>query len=261
MNNQGFDCSEFLSQKKQSVKEEDTFETENEENTAISDEIEENIEVIDKDIEIDVQKTVVEELAKEKQQLNIDLEEAKAKIDSLNSEISKLEDINKQLTSKLDELSHVKNEEIKEKEDQERKIAALEEKVKHLLSENQKLQMKEFDTQERKPNALALLDRDIDLPDRFPGETRDHVLEVIREAFEEAQKSGRIRRSQVLESILVANDPNGNLQAKREKILNSLKESNNILSGEVIELLKEMGISCKDGENYLMPSEIIYRNF
>ena len=132
MNNKGFDFSEFLSQKKQSIKEEDTFETENEENTAISDEIEENIEVIDKDIEIDVQKTVVEELAQEKQQLNIDLEEAKAKIDSLNSEISKLEDVNKQLTSKLDELSHVKNEEIKEKEDQERKIAALEETVQQL---------------------------------------------------------------------------------------------------------------------------------
>ena len=73
----------------------------------------------------------------------------------------------------------------------------------------------EFDQQERNPNALALLDREMELPDRFPGETRDHVLEVIKEARDAAEKDGRRRRAQLLEGVLVANEPNGGLSKKR----------------------------------------------
>lgn len=262
MNNKGFDFFEFLSPKNKEIEEESVFE--NEETGEIQDKIyniEDNEEIIDKDIEIDVQKTVVEELAKEKQQINEELELAKEKINSLSNEIIVLEEKNKQLIMQKEELLRIKNEDEKEKEKKVGKIAELEKEINRLLEENHELKDKEIDTQVRNPNALALLDRDIDLPDRFPGETRDHALEVIREAYEEAQNKGRIRRAQILESILVANDVNGNLQAKREQILTSLKESNNILSGEVIELLRNMGISCKEGENYLMPSEIIYRNF
>ena len=38
---------------------------------------------------------------------------------------------------------------------------------------------------------VALLERNVDLDDRFEGETRDHVLEELREARDTAEKEGR----------------------------------------------------------------------
>ena len=110
-------------------------------------------------------------------------------------------------------------------------------------------------------NKVALLDRDPDLNDRFPGETRDHVLEVIREARDAAEKEGRIRRAQVLESVLVANVPLGNLAKKREALKKFFAENANILSGTVIAELEKCGISHKNGEQYLLPDEIIKRTY
>ena len=110
-------------------------------------------------------------------------------------------------------------------------------------------------------NKVALLDRDPDLNDRFPGETRDHVLEVIREARDAAEKEGRIRRAQLLESVLVANVPLGNLAKKREALKKFFAENANILSGTVIAELEKCGISHKNGEQYLLPDEIIKRTY
>jgi len=106
---------------------------------------------------------------------------------------------------------------------------------------------------------IALLDRDQELNDRFSGETRDHVLEVIREAREAAEKDGRIRRAQILESVLLANEPVGTLAKKRIELQKLFSENANILSGQVIEELAKRGISHKKGEEYLLPSEIIKR--
>ena len=140
-------------------------------------------------------------------------------------------------------------------------IAALTAKVKELEKRLDEGFFKELDLQERNPNSLALLDRDVDLPDRFPGETRDHVLEVIKEARDNAEKEGRIRRAQVLESVLVANEPNGTLSKKRAEMEKLFAENGNIVSGPVIEELKKCGISHKNGEEYLLPSEIIKRTY
>jgi len=106
---------------------------------------------------------------------------------------------------------------------------------------------------------IALLDRDPELDDRFPGETRDHVLEVLREAREAAEKDGRLRRAQVLESVLVANDPVGTLAKKRSELTKFFADNANILSGPVIEELTKRGISHKKGEEYLLPGEILKR--
>jgi len=108
-------------------------------------------------------------------------------------------------------------------------------------------------------NKIALLDRDPELDDRFPGETRDHVLEVLREARESAEKDGRLRRAQILESVLVSNDPIGTLAKKRAELEKFFAENANILNGPVIEELTKRGISHKKGEEYLLPSEIIKR--
>ena len=106
---------------------------------------------------------------------------------------------------------------------------------------------------------VALIDRDPELNDRFPGETRDHVLEVIREARDAAEKDGRLRRAQILESVLVANEPEGNLAQKRKALEKFFNENGNIMSGPVIAHLEKCGISHKNGETYLLPGEILKR--
>ena len=110
-------------------------------------------------------------------------------------------------------------------------------------------------------NKVSLLDRDIDVPDRFVGETRDHVIEVVREARDKAEAEGRLRRAQVLEGVLAANEPEGTLAKKRAALEKLFAENGSIVSGPVIEQLEKMGISHKNGEEYLLPTEIINRNY
>lgn len=110
-------------------------------------------------------------------------------------------------------------------------------------------------------NKVSLLDRDIDVPDRFVGETRDHVIEVVREARDKAEADGRLRRAQVLEGVLAANEPEGTLAKKRAALEKLFAENGSIVSGLVIEQLEKMGISHKNGDEYLLPAEIINRNY
>ena len=110
-------------------------------------------------------------------------------------------------------------------------------------------------------NKVSLLDRDIDVPDRFVGETRDHVIEVVREARDKAEAEGRLRRAQLLEGVLAANEPEGTLAKKRAALEKLFAENGSIVSGPVIEQLEKMGISHKNGEEYLLPTEIINRNY
>ncbi len=197
--------------------------------------------------ELDVQKAVVESLAADKAELDIKIEDMKRRIAGKDSEIGILRGSVKAIEANLFALKGKVSE-------REKRIVELEEKIERLME-------KEFDMQERNPNALALLDRDVELPDRFPGETRDHVLEVIKEARAAAEKDGRLRRAQILESVLVANEPNGTLAAKRAALEKLFADNGNLVNGIVIEELKKSGISHKNGEDYLLPAEIIKRYY
>lgn len=110
-------------------------------------------------------------------------------------------------------------------------------------------------------NQISLLDRHQELPDRFEGETRDHIIEVLAEARDAAEKEGRIRRAQILEGVLVANESSGKLAEKREELKKLFAKNANIVSGPVIDALKNLGISHKNGEEYLLPNEIIKRTY
>ena len=201
----------------------------------LTEEKEDNVseEVLPEPEELDIQKAVVEELAADKARLDIQLEEMQHKI----------ADIEKQVSEK------------------EAEITALKSQVEELKSKLFSEQERQFEEQSRNPNALALLDRDVELPDRFPGETRDHVLEVIKEAREKAEAEGRVRRAQLLESVLVANEPDGSLAQKRTNLEKFFAENGNILSGPVIEELNRCGIPYKKGEEFLLTSEILKRTY
>jgi hypothetical protein len=110
-------------------------------------------------------------------------------------------------------------------------------------------------------NKVSLLDRDVEISDRFTGETREQVLEVIKEARDKSEAEGRIRRAQVLEGVLVANEPTGELANKRAALEKFFNDNANILSGPVIAELERCGISYKNGEEYLLPAEILRRTY
>lgn len=211
--------------------------------------------------EIDVQKAVVEELAAEK----IELE---AHANNLSSSLKSLQDELDNSKSQLVSL----NSRVLELEKQLEEKAILLEKAEQTLAEtkialnNAEKTISEreeefYDKQSRNPNALALLDRDVDLPDRFPGETRDHVLEVIKEARDKAEQEGRLRLAQVLEGVLVSNEPNGTLEQKREELRKLFVENMNIVNGTVIDKLTELNISYKQGEEYLTAEDIKKRSY
>lgn len=106
---------------------------------------------------------------------------------------------------------------------------------------------------------VALLERNVNLDDRFEGETRDHVLEALREARDTAEKEGRNRRAQILEAVLLENAPVGELAARRAALEKLFAANGNIVNGEVMRQLTKQTIQYREGETYLLPSEILKR--
>lgn len=177
------------------------------------------------EIKLAVSETVVEEFAAETAQ-------QKEIIYSLRKELNRLQSENASLRLKIAE--------------QDEALA----KVGETLAKN---------AESAESSKIALLDRNMELQDRFEGEARDQVLEVIREARDIAEKDGRIRRAQILEAVMLANEPNGTLVNKRTELEKLFINNSNVITGSVIEELKKLGISHKNGEEYLLPSEILKR--
>jgi len=184
--------------------------------------------------ELDVQRTVVEALAAEKAELA-------EQYASLNKKNKQLEEDKKTLSEQITVLKAEKEE-----------LRSALERVGNLLTRN---------TERPESSQIALIDRDVNIDDRFPGETRDHVLEILREARDIAEKEGRRRRAQLLEAVLVANEPVGELKSRREKLEKIFESNGNIINGPVLEALEKSGISHKEGENYLLAAEILKRNY
>ena len=190
---------------------------------------------------IDVQKAVVESLAADK----AEQAETIAALRAENAELRKnILELKKEAAALVERAEAVKRQMSEQK-------SALE-KVGDVLAIN---------ADNGLSNKVSLLDRDIDVPDRFVGETRDHVIEVVREARDKAEADGRLRRAQLLEGVLAANEPEGTLAKKRAALEKLFAENGSIVSGPVIEQLEKMGISHKNGEEYLLPAEIINRNY
>ena len=179
---------------------------------------------------IDVQKAVVEALAADKAEQAETIAALRAENAELRKSIGELEKSISELTNRAESAK-------KQMLDQK---AALE-KVGDVLATN---------ADNGLSNKVALLDRDIDVPDRFTGETRD-----------KAEAEGRLRRAQLLEGVLAANDTEGTLAKKRANLEKLFADNGNIVSGPVIAELEKMGISHKNGEDYLLPAEIVKRNY
>lgn len=192
------------------------------------------IEEIDDSQQLEVSNAVVEELAK-------DSVEQQETIKSLRKQIAEQQSEIAGFKLKIEELQH---------KIEEQNLALG--KVGETLAKN---------SESPESTKITLLERDAELPDRFEGETRDHVLEALKEARDAAEKDGRQRHAQILESVLCANEPNGTLVKKREELKKLFEANANLVSGPVIDELVKLGISHKNGEEYLLPSEILKRTY
>ena len=211
-------------------------------------EAEEQIEETDIAESIDVQKAVVESLAADKAEQDEKINELRAENEALKSENESLKKEGVELKNEIETLKNNIQQLERKCAEQGQSLASMGD----VLSKNADTAMS---------NKVALLDRDTDIPDRFPGETREHVLEVVAEARKKAEEEGRIRRAQVLEGVLMANESEGILAEKRAELEKLFAENANILSGPVIEELQNKGIPHKNGEEYLLPAEIIKRMY
>lgn len=178
-------------------------------------------------VELDVQKAVVESLAADKAEQNVEIERLRKENNALTSKVANLTATIETMRTEL-------------------------EKVGDLLSKNSELP---------KSNQVTLLERNPEIEDRFEGETRDHVLEVLKEARDASEAQGRARRAQLLESVLVANEPSRTLAKKREQLEKLFADNQNVINGQVINELDKMNITYKIGENYLLVGEIIKRTY
>ena len=140
------------------------------------------------------------------------------------------------------------------------RIAALEGEVASLKAELDRSADRLARNEETPASSkVALLERNVNLDDRFEGETRDHVLEALREARDTAEKEGRNRRAQILEAVLLENAPVGELAARRAALEKLFAANGNIVNGEVMRQLTKQTIQYREGETYLLPSEILKR--
>ena len=182
---------------------------------------------IEPSVELDVQKAVVESLAADKAEQSVKIAELRKQNDELTSKVNDLTEKIEQMRMQLS-------------------------KVGDLIARNSELP---------KSSQVTLLERNTELEDSFDGETLDHVLEVIREARDASEATGRARRAQILESVLVANEPSGNLEKKRQALIKLFNDNQNVINGQVINELDKQKISYKLGENYLLVGEIIKRTY
>lgn len=215
--------------------------------------------------ELDVQRTVVEVLAAEKAEQEEQLNSLRAKNESLQADIL---DKQKQIEALKDFIEGLKKksesnaDKVRLADANIQKISELENTISELRSALANVgEVLSKNAERPESNQVSLIDRNVELDDRFPGETRDHVLEVLRAARDADEKEGRLRRAQLIEAVLVANEPLGELAKRRAEIEKLFADNGNIVNGAVIASLERIGIAHKDGDNYLLASEIIKRNY
>ena len=196
---------------------------------------------LEEPVELEVQKAVVESLAADKAEQDEQIARLRKENEELRRTLEEITSANPESDGKIEKLQ-------KQVDDLRQTLTG----YGDVLAKN---------AEENTSTQIALLDRDVEISDRFPGETRDHVLEVIREAREAAEKDGRIRRAQVLEGVLVANEPVGELARRRSELEKLFHDNGNILTGKVLEELHKNGVSHKNGEEYLLPAEILKLTF
>ena len=197
--------------------------------------------------ELDVQRTVVEALAAEKAEQEEQLASLRNRNESLQADIA---DKQKQIDALKNYIENLKKagesnaDKVRSADANIKKITELEKTIEEMrIALSNVGEVLSRNSEKPESNQVALLDRSVDIDDHFVGETRDHVLEALRVARDSAEKDG------------------GELAKRRGEIEKLFADNGNIVNGAVMAGLEKSGLAYKDGDTYLLASEIIKRNY
>lgn len=182
--------------------------------------------------ELDAQKAACESLA-------VDLARLREELDARRVDCETLEEANRRLEADL-KVERAKPPEIRPDPEalaeRDREI----ERLKALLLEAQR------DTRLHD----SLLDAPVPFSEKFPGEVREHVVEALAAANEAAEAGGRDRRARILEAVLGANPPTGELESRREAVKQIFKEAGSKLSPAALAQLEKLGFRYVSGNKH-----------
>lgn len=88
------------------------------------------------------------------------------------------------------------------------------------------------------------------LSEKFAGEIREHLLEALSDALSAAENAGRDRRARLLEAVLCANPPTGELRRRREAVKQIVKGAGAFLDDTAIAALEKLGFRYVSGNKH-----------
>lgn len=182
--------------------------------------------------ELDAQKAACESLAVDLARLRTARDEDKGKVEAL-------EEANRRLEADL-AAARAKPPEIRPDPEA---LAEREREIERLKAQLLEVQR---DTCLHDP----LLDAPEPFAEKFPGEVREHVVEALVAANEAAEAGGRDRRARILEAVLGANPPTGELERRREAVKKIVKSAGEHLDGAALAALEKLGFRYVSGNKH-----------
>ena len=165
-----------------------------------------------------------------------ELADAEAEIEALNARRLQLEDENRRLIADLAAARATPPRDDASLAAKDKEIAQL----KAQLAEAQRTSL----------SASVLLEKPAGLSEKFAGELREHVAETIADAVTAAEAGGRDRRARILEAVLGANSPTGELEHRREAVKQIVKEAGSRLDDAAISELEKLGFRYVSGNKH-----------
>lgn len=202
--------------------------------------------------------------AAERDALNAELEERQAVIDALALDAAEAKESLEQVQEKLKQERARADEELENlKEELDQTKAALEAersapKVDDALMEEvatkdreiARLQALLVEAQRTSLSSTVLLDKPDGVSEKFTGEIREHLLEALADAQRAADAGGRDRRARILEAILCANAPTGELARRRDEVKQVMKDAGSFIDNATIASLEKLGFRYISGSNH-----------
>lgn len=202
--------------------------------------------------------------AAERDALNAELEERQAVIDALALDAAEAKESLEQAQEKLkqeraradEELENLKEEldQTKAALEAERSAPkedpALQEEMAAKDREIARLQALLVEAQRTSLSSTVLLDKPDGVSEKFTGEIREHLLEALADAQRAADAGGRDRRARILEAILCANAPTGELARRRDEVKQVMKDAGSFIDNATIASLEKLGFRYISGSNH-----------
>ena len=97
---------------------------------------------------------------------------------------------------------------------------------------------------------LGLLYPPAGLSEKFEGEIREHLLDTLSAAHSAAEASGRDRRARILEALLCTNPLSGELERRRARVKQIVKDAGSTLDDAAIAELEQLGFRYISGNKH-----------